>query len=354
MKKIKYFLMAAHFTGCLAGCDDNKRDSVNLDAKVDIASFVINGIAGTVDADKQLIDVFLPLGTDLTALTPVIELPDGAVTTPAAGTAVDFSLSEFSAVDYHVMNGNLYNTYKVIVRDRVKITSFKIGASAGIINQDDHTISVKVSEGTDITRLIPLLQYAEGSVITPTVGEAVDFTSPVTYTLTYKERIFRYTVTVAIGASVLVIFDGEDGTNPWWSTGGANVEVPDWLDGSDGNKGAATIWRDNENDAGAGGGLTLDLDILAYNKISVDIHKRVEGEVQVELQDGDARAYLRQPYTPTGEWQTLVFDIPEGWTHLTALLVVPHHVNTTDYPIDFSVDNERHRMSWDNVKAIPK
>jgi hypothetical protein len=357
MKKIKYFLMAALFTCSLAGCDDNSRDSVNLDAEVDIESFVINGITGTIDVEKRIINVFLPLGTNLTALTPIIELPNGATTDPAAGTAIDFSYSEFSAVEYHIMNGNLYNTYKVIVRDRAKITSFKIGTSAGTINQDDNTILVKVPENTDMTRLVPLLQYTEGAVITPAVGETVDFTNPVTYTLTYKERTFNYTVTVEIGASILVIFNGEDGTNPWWSTGGANVEVPDWLDGSDGNKGAATIWRDNENDAWAGGGLSLDLDISTYNKISVDINKRVEGNVQVELQDGEKRAYLNVLYTPAspeGGWQTLVFDIPEGWTHLTALLVAPHNVNTTNNPIDFSIDNERHRMSWDNVKAIPK
>jgi hypothetical protein len=153
-----------------------------------------------------------------------------------------------------------------------------------------------------------------------------------------------------------VIFDGEDSENrnPWWNVGGITVEVVDWLQ-KDGTNAAdpnfgATIWRNNDNDAWAGGGITLDLDISAYYKISVDVSKRVEGEVQVELQDGEVRAYLKVNYEAdgTGEWQTLVFDLPEDWTHLTALLVAPHNVNTTDNPIDFT-DNENHRMSWDNV-----
>jgi hypothetical protein len=145
-------------------------------------------------------------------------------------------------------------------------------------------------------------------------------------------------------AQEYVIFNGEDYTNPWWGVGGVTVEVPDWLDGSDGNKGAATIWRVNENEAWAGGGITLDLDISTYNKLSIDINKRVEGEVQIELQDGEARAYLKLPYTPNGGWQTLVFDLPQGWMHLTALLVAPHNVNTSENPIDFDEDNERHRL----------
>jgi hypothetical protein len=152
-----------------------------------------------------------------------------------------------------------------------------------------------------------------------------------------------------------VIFDGEDGTNPWWGVGGATVEVVNWLqkNGVNTSTYGATIWRNNDNDPWNGGGITLDLNISAYNKISIDVSKRVSGEVQVELQDGDARAYLKLPYTPinAGEWQTLLFDLPDGWTPLTALLVAPHNVNTGENPINFDEDNERHRMSWDNVKV---
>ncbi|MDR2085958.1 MAG: T9SS type A sorting domain-containing protein [Dysgonamonadaceae bacterium] len=164
---------------------------------------------------------------------------------------------------------------------------------------------------------------------------------------------------VVFGQSPVVIFDGEDGQNPWWGVD-ATVEVVDWLQ-KDGTNAAdpnygATIWRSNENPGYAGGGITLDLDISAYNKISIDISKRVSGNVQVELQDGETKAWCNAYFDANGSggygagtWQTLVIDIPEGWTHLTALLVAPHNVNTTENPIDFEEDNERHRMSWDNV-----
>lgn len=150
----------------------------------------------------------------------------------------------------------------------------------------------------------------------------------------------------------IVIFDGENGQNPWWNVGGATVEVVNWLqkDAVNGSDYGATIWRVDENDTWAGGGITLDLDISAYNKISVDVLKKISGTVQIELQDGDARAYLSKDYTPTGSWQTLVFDIPEDWTHLSTLLIALHLVNTTENPIPAD-DNENHRMSWDNVKV---
>ncbi|KAA6300694.1 MAG: hypothetical protein EZS26_003158 [Candidatus Ordinivivax streblomastigis] len=94
----------------------------------------------------------------------------------------------------------------------------------------------------------------------------------------------------------------------------------------------------------AGGGITFDLNISAYNKISV------AGTVQIELQDGEARAYLTTDYTPNGGWQTLVFDLPNDWTHLSALLVAPHLVNTSENPLPTN-DNENHRISWDNVRV---
>jgi hypothetical protein len=163
-----------------------------------------------------------------------------------------------------------------------------------------------------------------------------------------------------------VIFDGEGAgvegyTNPWWGVD-ATVEVVGWLQ-KDGTNAAdpnfgATIWRNNENPGYIGGGINLDLDISAYNKISVDISKRVSGNVQVELQNGDTKAFLNVYFDANGSggygagtWQTLTFDIPAEFTHLTALLVAPHNVNTGENPINFDEDNERHRMSWDNVKV---
>lgn len=147
-----------------------------------------------------------------------------------------------------------------------------------------------------------------------------------------------------------VIFDGEDGLNPWWNLGGINVEVVDWLakDDVNGSDYGATIWRVDDNDPWAGGGIDLDLNISNYNKLSIDINKRIAGEIQVELQDGEARAYLKADYTPDGKWQTFTFDLPEDWTHLSTLLVAPHLVNTQENAMPI-LDNEDHRMSWDNV-----
>jgi hypothetical protein len=160
----------------------------------------------------------------------------------------------------------------------------------------------------------------------------------------------------SVAFSQSVIFDGEDAGNPWWNVGQATVEVVNWLpkDAVNGSDYGATIWLSNGDDEWSGGGVTLNnLDISGYNKISIDVNKMVDGTVQVELQNGEARAYLQLPYTAAivdghGSWQTLVFDIPEDWTTLTALLVAPHLVNTTENPLP---DGEAHRFSWDNVKA---
>ncbi|RYY36621.1 MAG: DUF4960 domain-containing protein [Sphingobacteriaceae bacterium] len=75
-----------------------------------LSTFSINGVSGTIDQESRSITVILPDGTDLTSLTPEIELATGVTISPAAG-ARDFS----QAVEYTVTLGDASAVYQVTV-----------------------------------------------------------------------------------------------------------------------------------------------------------------------------------------------------------------------------------------------
>ena len=67
---------------------------------IQITSFNVNGVAGVIDQNAKTIQLNLPTGTDLTALTPQITLADAQLTyvTPGSGETVDFSDLHYGVV----------------------------------------------------------------------------------------------------------------------------------------------------------------------------------------------------------------------------------------------------------------
>ena len=183
------------FFGCFAGiaCDE-ERESLDLKADATIHEFSINGTKGEIDNGKLEINVVLPPKTDVTAIVPTIRIAEGATISPEIGTAQNFT----NTVEYRVVNGNLYNDYKVMVEvSSARITRFVLnGLYNGTINQVNNTINVTVPTTVDITNMVPTIEYTDGAVISPAPSIAQDFTSPVVYTLTYMGETFEYEVTV--------------------------------------------------------------------------------------------------------------------------------------------------------------
>ncbi|MDR1593668.1 MAG: DUF5018 domain-containing protein, partial [Prevotellaceae bacterium] len=315
-------------------CESETHETVDLTANVDIISFSIDGTKGTIDSDKQVITVMMPTGADLSHLSPVIEIPENAKVIPASGAATDFRYSAQTPVEYKVLNGNLYNAYKVIVKEiKAEITKFTVGDRSGIINQNDHTVLVYVPEDADLTQLIPVVEYTAGATITPTDGATVDFTQPVTYSLSYMGATFTYAVTVIAGNEPILpvtIYNGEDIVPQWAAlacggvdnrfanpqTGGVNATpycasiIRNGADTDDGGKpwSGGALWNEYK----------VNIDPAVYNRFSLMVLKSVAGDVQLEIQsDGEQnKDWLKVWYSDEhlGEWQELIFHIPEGRT----------------------------------------
>ena len=83
-----------------------------------------------------------------------------------------------------------------------ELVEFKVTnpEAVGEIDHENGTVLLKVPIYADITSLIPDIHVSYNSTVTPASGTAVDFTSPVTFTIENGGLSKEYTVTVEPGA----------------------------------------------------------------------------------------------------------------------------------------------------------
>lgn len=166
-------------------------------------------------------------------------------------------------------------------------------------------------------------------------------------------KIFKQDETPTSGQN-LVISNGEDIGVNWWKAGSTNVEIVDWhpKDGNSTNK-AMTIWISKNSDVWSGGGLGgLNIDVNAYNTISMLVYKNVAGTVRLELQDGDGennKFFVSADYNSPGTWQKLEFPFPSEMKNIKTLLIAPF----IDYDLS-TIVGEQSRCFWDEVEATYK
>ena len=105
------------------------------------------------------------------------------------------------------------------------ILSFVINGVTAVIGSagnNSYMITLTLPHGTDVTNLVPAIIVADGVTLTPGIGEAIDFTRPVTYTATLADGTeLTYVVSVYVQAGSLAESMWEkliDFYNqiPWW------------------------------------------------------------------------------------------------------------------------------------------
>lgn len=372
MKKIFYYI--AILIGVVlvfSACKNETNEVLDLTGDVDIHSFSVNGVEGTIDSINSTISVVLPAGSSLVNLTPTISIGDGATISPSNGTAMDFidAQGNLVPVTYTVVNKNLYQKYTVTVDvAKAKITEFKIGSVEGDIDETNKKILIYLPVGTDVTQLIPIVEYTEGAEMSPADGSVVDFTSPVNYTLTYLGSTFTYEVTVVLGEKpkpILVIYNGETVSPVWASIASTitNGAINPKTDGINSTSTCISIIRRKEgtDDGGrawSGGALwntyKVNIDPAVYSKFTLMVLKNSAGDVQLEIQsDGEQnKDWLKTSYSADklGQWQELTFEIPASRTAVINNILVAPHVDDTSSDANFTTQT----MYWDELKAYPK
>ncbi|MGN7705333.1 DUF4960 domain-containing protein [Chryseobacterium sp. 22543] len=226
-KNLQLVIMVLLSAVIIMSCDNSNEDGLVTDVSVNISSFRVNGVSGEIDHKNDKITIILPYGTSVKTLVPVIEIPKGAVVSPASGATLDFS----QPVKFKVKNGNIYKDYQVIVKAQDPVISFKINGLSATINNSGKTISLTMPEGTNLTALQPVIETGNSVSINPASGTTLNFTSPVSFTVSNGSITEVYTAKVTTPVSgPSVAFLGTAATR----TGLTNpdeIAASDWLFG---------------------------------------------------------------------------------------------------------------------------
>ena len=189
-----------------AGCDDDNTSDLRLDGDTWLTSFVLDGYEGVIDNTAKTVTVGVPETYDTRAMeVTALTASEGASTSMNVGDVADFSLPQ----SVQVVNGDAYFEYTVnVVHDAARITSFKANGYIGVINEQNRTITVRVPTTADVTAMTTEIVTSEGATVTPASGQAVDFTNPVEFTVTYNTATAVYTVTVVKSDAPSAVFVG--------------------------------------------------------------------------------------------------------------------------------------------------
>lgn len=179
----------------IVGCGDDNTSDLQLGGQTWLKALQLDEFQGVVDNSNKTVVVGVPVTYDTGTMTVTgIEVSEGAEASMKVGDVVNFSFPQTITVT----NGDAFLNYTVTVKhDEARITSFKLNNSySGVIDEENHSILVRVPTSADITNLIPTIEVSEGAIVSPTSGQAVDFTNPVEFTVTCQSAVAVYIVTV--------------------------------------------------------------------------------------------------------------------------------------------------------------
>ncbi|MCL1890835.1 MAG: hypothetical protein FWG00_02245 [Coriobacteriia bacterium] len=183
-----------------------------------ITSFEIDGVFGDIDEEAGEITLTFPYGTDVTALTPVIDWSGASIYPEADDSAVDFTDDVVYTVTAQTGGTKEYTVSVVVVdpSDECDIVSFAVeGIDDDMIVMDGTDIAVTVPFDADIADLVPTIECSEFATVSPESGIAMALDNLVAiYTVTAQDGTTQdYTVTVTVAPDPNAeIIDPDDGT----------------------------------------------------------------------------------------------------------------------------------------------
>jgi hypothetical protein len=196
--------------------------------EANILTYTVAGVNATIDNGNHTVTATVPYTTDITNLVATFTLSDGAtakvgvVAQESGVTANDFT----NPVTYTVtaQDGTTTQDWVVTItkaaepNHEANITAYSINGVDGVINSGDHTISVTLPYGTNVTALVATFTISTnatakvGGVDQVSGTTANDFTNPVTYTVTAEDGtttqdwVVTVTVTPASSAKDITSF----------------------------------------------------------------------------------------------------------------------------------------------------
>ena len=160
---------------------------------------------GTINNSSSTVSLIVPFGTNVTSLAPIITVPSGGIISPPSGVVQDFT----NPVVYTVtsQDGVITKQYTVSVTQASNtdafITSFVLPNHTGrlSINNVSFAVSSRVTLGTGLINLTPVIGVSVGATISPASGVPQDFINPVIYTVTAHDGVTKHQYTVTVSES---------------------------------------------------------------------------------------------------------------------------------------------------------
>lgn len=163
-----------------------------------IIDFRIGDVTATIDEKDHTINAVLPKGYDLTKLSPMIIISEGATVSPVSNKVTNFTNPVVYTVTAEDGSTQKYTANITLAKSSEKaITSFKFKNTLATINEKNHTITAERPVGTSFLEQSPIITVSEGAKVSPASGEVTNFSNPVTYTVTAEDgSAQKYVVTL--------------------------------------------------------------------------------------------------------------------------------------------------------------
>ena len=184
MKKVNISIVIVTILMVLSSCQKKSSEKEILSFR-----FVSPNVEASID-DKNIV-ALVPSDTDVTSLVPVISVSDGATVNPASGVAMNFAQPVSYTVTAEDGTQAVYSAIVVVKAksNKKRILSFRFNALDldATIDESTKEITATVPMGTDVSALVPTITISDGASIDPVSDVAIDFTQPVTYTVTAED-----------------------------------------------------------------------------------------------------------------------------------------------------------------------
>jgi len=163
-----------------------------------LISFSIPNQTYDVFIEDSVVFVDVYRYVDITKLTPIVVVSDGATVEPPSGAIVDFT----EPVTYTVtaLDGSVA-TYTVTINKNLSrrndIENFELIGTQQIFEREGDNLFIYVPYETDVTNIRTNIVVSDMAAVSPASGEFIDFTNPQIYTVTASDGTCRnYLVTV--------------------------------------------------------------------------------------------------------------------------------------------------------------
>lgn len=171
-----------------------------LESGNDILSFKFQEIeqANMATISKDSVTIVVPTNTDLTALTPIIEISSKATISPASGVKQDFSKPFFYTVTSEAGTKKSY-TILAYTQPTFRINNIQLPDNfvSGEINGDN--ILINLPYGSDLNAVkVTYILADEGITSNFKSGEKINLSQPYTWRLTRGTSSKTYTITANI------------------------------------------------------------------------------------------------------------------------------------------------------------